>query len=64
MGKVQRFLVLNQVVGLDVANTMLQKCSTSSTHVTITSRISIIRFLYVKIHMEAELTNAADETQY
>ena len=40
VGKVQRFLVLNQVAGLDVANTMLQKGSTSSTHVTITNRIN------------------------
>jgi len=56
--------VVNQVVGLDAANTMLQKGSTSSTHVTITNRINIISFLYVKIRMEAELTNAADNTQY
>ena len=56
--------MLNQVVGLDVANTMLQKGNTSSTHITITSRINIISFLYVKSRMEAELTNAADNTQY
>jgi len=64
VGKVQRLLVLNQVVGLYVANTTLQKGSTSSTHVTITSRRNIIGFLYVNIRMEAEMTNAADNTQY